>query len=79
MSEDQQYPVLSLLKENLRCPAERLEQLYWGDPVFRQIAREYRECFLKQKTEIAINSILYESYTQTIRELEEELLEHLKN
>ena len=78
MPEQQQYPILSLLKTKLPGFEGKLDQVYWQDPVFRQIAREYSECIRKRESEIAKTSKVYAAYTATIRELKDELLEHLK-
>ena len=77
MTEDKQYQILSLLMTEFPGFEQRLDHIYWHDPLFRQIAREYHECIRKQEREIDASSKLYVSYTDTIRELKEELLEHL--
>ena len=77
MVEDTRYEILSLLKTEFPGVEVSLDQIYWQDPLFRQIAREYHECIRKQEREIDASSKLYVSYTDTIRELKEELLEHL--
>lgn len=77
MAEDTRYEILSLLKTEFPRFEQRLDQIYWQDPLFRQIARDYHECIRKQERVIDASSKLYLSYTDTIRELKEELLELL--
>jgi hypothetical protein len=77
MTENTRYEILSMLKTEFPGLEHRLDYIYWQDPLFRQIAREYHECIRKQERVIDASSKLYMSYTDTIRELKEELLEHL--
>jgi len=77
MDEDTRYGILSLLKTEFPGFEVRLDHIYWQDPLFRQIASEYHECFRKQERVIDATSKLYVSYTDTIRELKEELFEYL--
>lgn len=78
MAEDAGYEILSMLKTKFSGFEQRLDHIYWQDPLFRQIAREYHECIRKQEREIDASSKLYVSYTDTIMELKDELLEHIK-
>jgi hypothetical protein len=79
MSKDKrQYNQISLLKAKFPGYGNRIDQLYTQDSVFRQVAREYCECVRKQEEEIPETSKVYAFYEDTIRELKEELLEHLK-
>lgn len=77
MAGDTRYEILSMLKAEFPGFEQTLDHIYWQDPLFRQIAREYHECIRKQERVIDASSKLYVSYTDTIRELKEELLEHL--
>ena len=77
MTENTRYEILSMLKTKFPGLEHRLDHIYWQDPLFRQIAREYHECIRKQERVIDASSKLYLSYTDTIRELKEELLELL--
>ena len=73
MSEDKRYQILLLLKTEFPGFEIRLDQIYWQNPVFRQIAREYSECINQE----AINEEQgrkSEFYKETINELSEELL-----
>jgi len=78
MTEYTRYEILSMLKTEFPGLEHRLDYIYWQDSLFRQIAREYHECIRKQERVIDASSKLYMSYTDTIRELKEELLERLK-
>lgn len=79
MVENEQYQILSLLKKAFPDFKKRLEQEYWQDPVFRQIAREYHECIRKQNVEMGKEGRTKDIYAATIGELKDELLEHLKS
>ena len=78
MAEDTRYEILSMLKTEFPGVEISLDQIYWQDPLFRQIAREYHECILKQKYEIGSGDNPYDFYADTITELKDELLEHIK-
>ena len=79
MSENsRQYNQISLLKAKFPGFGDRIDQLYTQDAVFRQVAREYCECIRKQEAEVSESSRVYAFYTDTIKELKDELLEHLK-
>ena len=78
MAEDRRYKILSLLKTEFPGFEIRLDQIYWKDPVFRQIAREYHEC-IKQEAITQEKGRKSEFYTETINELSEELLSYLND
>ena len=78
MAEDRRYKILSLLKTEFPGFEIRLDQLYWKDPLFRQIAREYHEC-IRQEAITQEKGRKSEFYKETINELSEELLSYLNN
>ena len=77
MAEQQQYQILSLLKTKFPGLEGKLDRIYWQDPVFRQVAREYGECIRKQELQIGSTG-KPDIYAETIKELKDELMEHLK-
>jgi hypothetical protein len=79
MQENEQYRTIRLLKTIFPGFEDMLEQLYWQDPVFREIAMEIRECIEKQEMIYQETGKRSGSYTETINELEEELLVYLKD
>ena len=77
MAEDTRYQILSMLKAEFPGFEIRLDQIYWQDPLFRQIAREYHECIWKQRSELGAKENSNDVFADTIRELKDELLEHI--
>jgi hypothetical protein len=76
--DEQQYDQIILLKTKFPGYEDRIENLYSRDRVFRQVVSEYCECVRKQEQEVSEASRVYAFYSDTIRELEEELVERLK-
>ena len=74
---EKNYRVLSLLKAMFPQLEYELEKIYWKDPVFREIAREYIECINKQKKLLEKTGTKLNVYTETIYELKLELLSYL--
>jgi len=71
------YRMLSLLKAMFPHFEYELEKIYWKDPVFREIAREYIECINKQEMLLKKTGTKLDVYTDTIYELKLELLSYL--
>lgn len=77
MNETQQSRILDLLKKTFPEYENRLEYLYSRDPILREIAREYLECIRKQELSFKDSGKETDYYSETIRELHDELKEYL--
>ncbi len=77
MAEDNRYQILSLLKREFPGFEMKLDKVYWQDPLFRQIAREFHECIANRDMDLEKKGKTHDIYADTIHELSEELLGHL--
>lgn len=77
MVETTSDPTLSLLKTIFPNFVEGLCQLYHKDPVFRDIATEYKECRDKQEAIFKETGRSSELFDETMNELKEELITYL--
>ena len=77
MSKDKNYLTLSLLKSEFPDFKNSLDHIYDRDPVFREIAAEYKECIDKNESIYKETGKWSDLFTETINELKEELLNYL--
>ena len=77
MVANEQYLTQSLLKEMFPEFENKIDLLYGQDPVFREIAGEYYECIQRQEMIIEKTGKKSDLYSDTIKELKEELLGYL--
>lgn len=77
MSEEKNDPTLSLLLTVFPNFKDGLCQMYSQDPVFREIASEYKECTDKQEAIFKETGNRSDLFSETISELKEELITYL--
>ena len=77
MCEEKSDPTLSLLKTMFPNFVNGLSDLYHQDPVFREIASEYKECWDKQEAILKETGRNSELFAETMSELKEELITYL--